>query len=858
MRNMAAHKSRTFLTGLGIALGVAVVLSVNITNATLMASFNAVFDEAGGKADLTVIDQARGGNGFDADILRIIEESEYVIAAAPMVLSYSLVADDLGGWQASGSATGTIAAGNALLIMGVDSGVDGEIRETNLVKGRLLEPGETRYSVVLVERYAQEKDYDVGDKLPILLPESYTPTRLTIVGLIDSTGAGLINGGVIAFLPLPVAQELLQRADRFDRVDVVLRDEIAESSRALTIARDELTDLVGENVRVLYPGARGEELAKRMASYRLGLDLFSTVAMFIGGFLIYNTFAMNIAERTRQIGLLRAIGMTRWQVLVQILIEAVLLSIAGSTVGLFMGMGMAYGMSATVGFAAGSTISGLTIPTVGFSRSLAIGLGVTIISALWPSLQAAAISPLQALRARAQVGGSDWRRYSWRFGPGMLVVGWLVFNSLPLRDSIAWSVVSAAALVFLFGAAISVPILDQRMGKALQPLITRIFGKIGMLGSANLARAQGRTIITVATLMLGIAINIGVVSLGDSFRYDLGRWTEAATGGDLIVRSPVRLRYQTKQRLSSITGVDLVSAERIVEVWTSGVSVEDEIVFVAIEPESRQQISQFIFENPTSGSEAEAFIHLDEGDTVFISTSLAGRYHLSLGDAITLDTPRGPHSFRIVGVVLDFNGNGLMVYGSWGDLRRYFGVDDVDRFIVKLSPGFSPEQIGQYIESTLGDRLNLTVDVVEDLLRSVLEITDQSFIMFDTLALIIVSVSAMGVVNTMAISVMERRHEIAMLRAIGLTRRQVITMILAEAATLGALGGALGLALGLIFSRMLIVVVQHLMDYELTYRLSTRALISSAVIALVISQLAALIPAARAAKQDIVIGLSEQ
>jgi putative ABC transport system permease protein len=537
--------------------------------------------------------------------------------------------------------------------------------------------------------------------------------------------------------------------------------------------------------------------------------------------------------------------------------EAAVLSLVGTLAGLGLGLGMAQGMSATVGFAAGTVVDSLTIPPAGLVRSLVIGLGVTAVSALWPALQAASVSPLEALGARAQTGGSSWRRLSWRFGPGLLFVGWIVLNDLPLRESIAWTVVSLAALVFLFGAALSVPIVDRALAASVRPLIGRLFGRIGNLGAANLERAQTRSLITIATLMLGIGVNIGTVSLGDSFRYDLSRWTEAATGGDLIVQSPVRLRRSTVHRLSAVSGVGTVTAERFVEVWTSGAAHEDQIVFTAIEPETRDQISQFIFEQPSRDAQSQVFARLGQGGAVIASTSMAARYDLALGDSLTLDTPRGPVGFEVIGVVLDFSGNGLMVFGSWTDLVRYFGLDDADRFLLAVEPGHEPAAVEASIENQLGDRLNLTVDVVEQLLEDILEITDRSFVMFDTLALIVVTVSAMGVVNTMAISVMERRQEIAMMRSIGMTRGQTRRMILAEAAALGLIGGGLGLALGLVLSRMFIVVVRHLMDYELTYILSTRALVSSVLIALVVSQLAAVLPAMRAARQEIIAGLEE-
>lgn len=858
LRNMAARRARTALTGLGIALGVAVVLAVNVTNASLLASFNAVFDEAGGQADLTVIDRARGGRGFDSALAARVAQMPGVVAAAPAVQAITLPADDLSGWQALNGVAGTLAAGNQLLLLGVDPRDDTAVRDFTLVAGRLLDPGERRYSAVLVDEYAADHGYQVGDRFSILHPAGQGVIQLMIVGLVDRSGSGLINGGAVAFLPLPVAQELFDRQGRLDRIDVVADATIADAQDELAALRDRMAAALGNDVRVIYPGTRGEELAKRMTSYRLGLDLFSTVAMFVGGFLIYNTFAMSIAERTRDMGLLRAVGMTRRQILLLVLTEAGLLSIVGSALGLGLGLGMARGMSATVSVVAGSAVTPLSIPPAAFARSLVVGLGVTLVASLWPALRAAGISPLQALKARAQTDAGKWRRFGWRFGPGMLAVGWLLFNDVPLRREVAWPIVNTASIVFLLGAAFAVSLADRPLTRLFRPLAARMFGHEGHLGVANVARAQSRTIVTVATLMIGIGMNIGIVSLGDSFRFELSRWTEAATGGDLIIRSPTRIKRQATQQLATIEGVGVLTAERDVEVWTTGAAIEDEILFVAIQPRTRQQTSHFIFESMWEEASERSFARLDQGDAVFISTTMADRYRLKVGEHISLDTPRGVRTFQVAGIVVDFTGNGLMVYGDWEDLRRYFGVDDADRVILGLAPGYTTPDVRGRIEAQLGARLNLTVEVVEDLMRSTLKIVDQSFVMFDTLALIVVSVSAMGVVNTMAISVIERQREISMLRGVGFTRRQVRRMILSEAATLGVMGGALGLVLGLFLARMYIKVVQHLAGYELAYKISISALVSGLLIALIISQAAALFPAMRAARRPIVAALKEE
>ncbi len=854
-RHLAQRPARTALTGLGIALGVAVVFAVTVTNATLMASFNAVFDEAGGRADLTVIGQARNSAGFDAAMLARVRQTPGVTAAAPAVQAYTLLADDLNGWQAASGPTG-VAAGNLLLLMGVDPAAEAAVREVTLRAGHLLSPGERRQVVVLVTSYAEEKGYGVGDRLPILLPGGVE--HLTVIGLVARSGAGLINGGAVGFVPLPVAQTLADRGGRLDRIDVVMADDVADSPERLAGARQALAAALGEGVRVLYPGARGEELAKRMTSYRLGLDLFSLVAMFVGAFLIYNTFAMNLAERTRGFGLLRAIGLTSGQVLRLVLMEALALSVIGTAAGLALGLGLAQGMAGALSVIAGSAVTPTVFPADAFIRSLAIGLGVTQASALAPALSAARLSPLQALRARAHSGAGPWRRLGWQYGPALFALGWLVFNHLPLRAEVAWPIISAATLLFMLGAALLAALVFGPLSRGLQPLARGLFGYAGGLGAASLQRAEGRGIITIATLMLGIAMSIGTTSLGDSFRFELSRWTQAALGGDLVVSSPVRLTARTAQRLAAVEGVSVISAERYMEVWHTEGAAEDELVYVAIEPETRPQLSRFIFDAAPAGSEAAAFARLAQGGAVFISTTLADRYRLTVGDTLSLDTPRGPRRFEVAGVVVDFNGNGLMVYGGWDDLRRHFGVDDVDLFILKLAPGFAAGEVADRLRAQLGERLHLTVETVQALLRSTLDIVDQSFVMFDTLAFIVVAVSALGVVNTMMIGVLERQREIALLRSVGYTRGQIRRMVLAEAAVLGVIGGGLGVGLGFLVSSMFLHFVQYLAGYALTYLVPVQALVSSVVSALVISQAAALVPAIRAAQRDIVAALKEE
>jgi putative ABC transport system permease protein len=206
----------------------------------------------------------------------------------------------------------------------------------------------------------------------------------------------------------------------------------------------------------------------------------------------------------------------------------------------------------------------------------------------------------------------------------------------------------------------------------------------------------------------------------------------------------------------------------------------------------------------------------------------------------------------VAAVVVDFYNRGFVVQGSWKDLRRYFGLNDVSAFLLKLEPGYAPDEVRERIDHLYGERRHLTVESNQALKARALNLLARTSSLFDVLALIAIIVAALGVVNTLTMNVMERTQEIGMLRSVGMTRRQVGKMILAEAGMMGLVGGSVGLVFGLFLSHAVLSTINSMMGYELTYALPVQGIIVSLVIALVVSQLAALWPARRAAQLRII------
>lgn len=274
-------------------------------------------------------------------------------------------------------------------------------------------------------------------------------------------------------------------------------------------------------------------------------------------------------------------------------------------------------------------------------------------------------------------------------------------------------------------------------------------------------------------------------------------------------------------------------------------------MFMGFDPQTYTNVTSFIF-SPGQGEPAALLNRVSGGDSVFVSSVFAEKYSLKQGDTVRVETRRGELDFVIAAVVVDFYNQGMIMHGPWSDMRRYFGINDVSAFLLKTDPKLPAEEVKAEIERLYGERNHLTLASNKALKERALKLTSQAFSMFDVLALIAMTVAALGVVNTLTMNVLERTRELGMLRSLGMTRRQVAKMVLAESALMGVIGGAFGLAFGLFMSRLFLYAVNQIQGYDLTYVLPKEGIVISVLIALIVSQLAALWPARRAARVRII------
>ncbi len=860
LRNMTTRRLRTLLTLGGVMLGVAVVLAINVTNDSTLDSVRTVFNEASGKAHLVITDSSAVPEAFAVSTLKQAERTPGVIAAAPSVNRTTLTTKQADEWGISVSVAGTSGA-NDLLVIGIQPDIDRLVRDYKLVAGEWLPVKERRaYRALLVKDYAVEEGYQLGDDLEIFANNNVKES-LEIVGLIAKQGPGLQNEGAVAFVPLDTAQRLFELSSDIDQIDLILEPSIAENPAALDKAKSEMQVKLGSAFSVLYPASRGDIVARQLANYQLGLSFFSALALFVGAFLIYNTFTMTVVERTREIGMLRALGMYRRQIGLLVLTEALLLGSIGSGLGVGFGLIMARGLMRSMRAISGSEVVSTSIPTDGLAWALAVGMGVTLVSAILPAMKASRVSPLEALRVTAKPPEPLLGASGWLAGMLLILLAYIAIYLVPLPEILKIPVGFVSIFVLLMGATLVVPITVNPLEKIIRPIIAYLYKGEGRLGAGNVRRARARTSLTVAALMIGIAMIIGIQTMTRSFETDLNHWVVTALGGDLYVRSPQPMREEFGTRLlaeEAVAAVSPVTYYRTRYVPPDGDPDKfDRILWVGIDPAAHPLVGSYVFEDSAT-DEAAVLARIAQGGAVIISTNIADRYDLGVGDTITLETRRGHQPFEIVAVVVDFSSQGFTINGSRADVERFFGRRKVDQYILKLEEGVDIPATGELLEERHGKTHHIVVETTQDFRQRINEVTGQAFALFDVLGMIGVIIAALGVINTLMMNVFERQREVGGLRSLGMTRLQIARMILAESGTMGFIGGIFGIAFGLALSRIFLLGIEGIAGYSLQYHFPPETLAISVVIALLVSQGAALYPAWKASRVRIVEAIQHE
>lgn len=841
LRSMFKRKSRSILTLFGIIIGVAAIFSINHVNEKAFLSLTEFFEGTSGKVQLE-ISSASLGESFQEEMLAAVRETEGVKTAVAILETTALIRSEEEeeeplsiGFSGLGQEGFTLHA--------IHPSEDREMRDYILKEGEMFQ-AEDEAKILLVYDYAVEKGIETGDSIRIQMEHGVE--EMLVLGLLEKEGAGMTNLGKFGIIPLAYGQKIQQQEGRITRIDVISTVPVGDTE-GLENLKEKLEAEFGEGVLVSYPGREGQETSQMLGGYQISLNFMAGIALFVGAFLIYNALSMTVAERKREIGMLRCVGMTRGQMTGQILFEGLLLGLLGSVFGVLLGILLSDGLSGIM-----ENILGSPIEKGGFAPelillSISVGLSVTLLSAVLPAIQAGKVSPLEALRKNE--GKKKGRRRSLLWIPGLVLlaasIGILVWNPFPY--DVQFRLGSMTVFMLFLGATLLIPVTLSLWQFLVKWPFQMLFGGIGDIGIRNIERSRNRTMLTVAALMVGVSMIVATQGITGSFKADLMEWMDAYLGGDIFINSSIPVTLDVREEMEAISGVETVSPAATHPVIWLNDGEEEDMTFIGIDPQAYSKVTKFVFTEEDIDEEA-VLEQMNEGGFLLISEVISSKYDVQAGDEISLKTQEGVRTFQVAGIVLDFSSQGLVVTGNLSDLNTFFGVTEGNSFSLKTVEGYDVTEVATKMKESFREDYDFLIESNVTLKEQAEQLMSQAFGMFDVLGVLSVMVAALGVLNTLTMSVMERTREIGMLRTMGMTRFQIVKMIESEAGLLGIIGGALGLLLGILLTWILLQAMGAMSGYQLEFMMPVKSIWMSILVSLVTAFLAALFPAIKASR----------
>lgn len=839
-RYLSGRKLRAFLTTLAVVFGVVVIFGMNIILPTMIAALQINVQGAAGLVDFSVTHLS--GESFPADAAARLEGVDGVRAvSATLNRIVNLPADFVDNDPARAD---TISA---LALIGVDPEAARTVRSYPVYEpGRFLEPSDMT-SAVISETLAGALGVTVGDSFS--LP--------TVNGLVDLTAAGILPprttpGNEEVLVNLPQAQRMTGEAGRISTIDINVETGADEARRAEI--QTNIETALGSDFRV---GAllSGTEMFASLELGKSALNLFGVLALFMGGFIIFNTFRTIVAERRRDIGMLRALGASRRTIIGTILVEGLLQGLIGTAFGLVFGYLLGAGILKLAGPMLSSFMNielGDPVITPGLVvASILLGVGITLLAGLLPARSAGRITPLEALRP--SLAEAEFRR---RASVGSIVGAVLIGLTALALFSGNSALIVPGGFLFLIGLVLVAPLLVLPIARVFGRLIELIYARqgIGGLAQGNLTRQPSRVAVTASATMLGLAVMVAAGGLVTSLTGTLYDVMHRSLGSDYLFVPPSVSLWNSdvgagpdfSGRLSDVDGVGDISTLRFAGSMAGGQAVS----LMGIDPIAFPRVAGLHFQQ---GNES-AYQALADGRALVANGALMAAIGAQVGDAVELLTPNGVVEYRIVAVATDLlNVKITTGFISQANMATDFGTSE-DVFIqLNLRPGADLEATEAAIRAVASDYPQFEIISGQAYYESMKAQMNAAFgamyFMFAFLAL----PSLIAMLNTLSIAVIERTREIGMLRAVGATRKQVRRMVVAEALLLAAIGTAFGLLGGLYLGYAFVSALESI--FPLGYAFPLTGILVATAFGLLFGALAAFIPARQAARLEIISAL---
>jgi putative ABC transport system permease protein len=849
VKGLMAHKLRLALTALAVVLGVGFIAGTYVLTDTINKTFSELFADTTQGIDVFVRSESafesQSGSGtgdrkgMPEEVLETVRDVDGVETAVGSVSGYAQIVDK----------EGEAIAPQGPPTLGFGSPDDeSAVNEDSAVRLRDGRVPSTPDEVMIDAATAESYDFSVGDSVDILFEG---PKRtFEIVGIIGFGDADNLAGATLAVFELKAAQELFNKVGSLDSVEVTAADGVSAGELRNRVSAV-LPDGTEAETGTAIADEQAESLQEALSFFNTALLVFGFISLFVGAFIIFNTFSIVVAQRTREFGLLRAMGATGRQILGTVLIESVIVGFLASLVGLAAGFGIAAGLQAML------RAFGLDLPSTGLVfqgrtavMAMTVGVLVTLLSAIGPARRAARITPMAALRESTPQHIAFSRRRL-LVGAAVTIVGAAILGvGLFGSPDNAVSYVGLGAAVIFFGVAALSPLFAGPLARAIGAPIQGLLNVPGKLARQNSLRNPKRTASTAAALMIGLALVTMVSILGASLKASSSKILDENLKADFIL---------TTSSTGGLAGFSPEVAE--------GIGEEDAIGAVASLRYGEFRIdgaSKFLTATDPDTIEDVTSLGVIEGDLadlenggVFLSSEVAESETLAVGDDLTMEFPsEGDTEVPVAGIyeTTDIVGSDFLI--SLNSYAEQYTTNLDTMVLATIAEGTSIDEGRDAIDAATSDFPNVTVENQAEFKETQSGFVDQMLGLVSALLALALIIALLGITNTLALSVFERTRELGLLRAVGMSRRQARSMIRWESVIISVIGAVLGLVVGGFFGWAL---VSSLADEGISeFALPAGQLIAFVIAAGVAGIIAAIPPARRAARLNVLEAIATE
>ncbi len=784
-KGVFANKMRLSLTAFAIVIGVAFVAASFVFTDTVSARFDALLETTTTGVDVYVrpAQLADGDVWQNTEVGSIPEDTIASVLATPGVRTAE---GGVAGFAQLVNKEGDAIGGQGPPTLGYSWAIDASMSPVTIKDGNGRGP-EIPGEIVIDANSAQANDLAVGDTIAVLTIGA--PEEFTIVGIASFGESDSLAGATLAMFELGEAQRLFDLEGQFSAISVAAEPGVTPEELAADIS----TTMNGDIEAVTAEQSNDEQLdviSEGLGFLNIALLAFAAVAVFVGAFIISNTFRIIVAQRTRELALLRAVGATAKQVTWMVVVEALIVGFVASVIGIGVGVLLAIGLAAAMNaFGFNMPEGPLTLLPRTVIVGMTVGLVVTIVSALLPARKAARVPPVAAMReelARPQRRSLHVRAVTGSVTVGVGIAALLIGLFTSVSGDI-WFV-AIGALVFFLGVSIIAPLAADPVAAVLGWPLPKMFGVAGQLAQDNTRRQPRRTASTASALMIGVALVVFVAVFGASIKSSVSSSVTDSFPGDFSAQSTnfaVGVSPAFTEEVRALTEIGDVSTVKIGVALVEGESTS----IIAVDPTTIDTVTSL---DVSPG----AYEALEETNGVLVVESLLDENAWSIGDSVTIEYPQNPGGpTEIVGTIASENfGNYVITESAY-----IVGFSNPTDYLVFANSvdGVAIADARAAIDGVAAEYPNVKVQNKSELVADAEMQIDQMLVFFTGLLFLAIIIAVLGITNTLALAIIERTREIGLLRAVGMVRRQVRRMIRWEAVIIALFGAVMGVGVGL-------------------------------------------------------------